>query len=91
MNETSESIARLSREHAEIARREASGSLDVLPFKTGVMFDWGAAGIKIDIAKHHLDESIPNGQRARTKAAFCLLRQGVEELACFLRAKGIEL
>jgi hypothetical protein len=91
MNEVSEKTARERSSGAEDARRSPSGDLEVLPFKTGVTFDWGAAGIKIDVAKHHLDESIPNGQMERTQNAFLLMRQGVEELACFLRAKGVKV
>jgi hypothetical protein len=91
MNQVSENLARLRSAVAEQARRAPSGDLDVRPFKTEVTFDWAAAGIKMDLAKHHLDEALPNGQLQRAQQAFLLMRQGVEELACFLRAKGVEV
>jgi hypothetical protein len=91
MNEQSESIAREHAERAEIARRDYSQSIDTRPLAPGVSFDYASAGLKMDQARHHLDESIPNAQHTRTREAFLLMRQGVEELACWLRSKGVDV
>ncbi len=53
--------------------------------------DYGAAGLKVDRAKHHLDESIPNKQHGRTVAAYHALREGCDELYLWLRLNGYKV
>lgn len=72
---------------AEDLRRSRSGQLNTVPTAPPLL-DYASAGLKIDLAKHHLDESLPNGQLDRSVAAFKLLRAGVEELAVWLRQQG---
>lgn len=57
----------------------------------GPLLDYASAGLKVDVALHHLDESLPGRQRARTTLAFKALREGVEELAVWLRANGYDV
>lgn len=52
--------------------------------------DWGAAGLIIERATHHLNESIPNGQRDRTSAALGALRIGVALLERALDERGVQ-
>jgi hypothetical protein len=85
-----EAIARpLAGEHAPSAeshRREPQ-TFNSYPVKVELE-DYGPALTRITVAKSHLDESIDNGQKLRTEVAFHDMRRGVEELGCWLRAKG---
>lgn len=60
--------------------RQAAGSVD-----------YGSAGLKVDRAKHHLDESIPNKQHDRTCAAYRALREGADELYLWLKLNGYKV
>lgn len=92
MNDESDKIAALRMEAAEHARKHGrSGTFETGPVPAGVQFDWASAGLKIERGVAHLSESLPNGQCRRTEEAFKLLRQGVEELGCFLRARGLDV
>lgn len=53
------------------------------------VFDYAEAGNKVDAGKLALDEAVPNGQRERVLLAYNLLREGVEDLGRWLRAKGL--
>lgn len=75
----------------EVYRREET-TMDASPLKPSeIQLDYAFAGTKIDAAKHHLDEGLPNGQKRRSEAAFRLLRTGVEELGVWMRAKGYDV
>ena len=50
--------------------------------------DYASAGLKIDLAKHHLDESIPGQQKERTEAAMRAMREGIQELNVWLVLNG---
>lgn len=50
--------------------------------------DYATACAKIDIAKSHLDEALPNRQRERVLAAMVALREGVLELEQYLVSVG---
>ena len=77
---------------AEEARRDRP----VAHFKSvahddGSFSDWAAPCIAVDRAVSHLGESLPNGQLARTRAAYFLLRAGVDALGVYLREQGIDV
>jgi len=74
-------------ELAELNRRKGDGGFNRDPIPGGP--EYATGGTMIDAAIMHLDESIPNGQFDRTYHAFQALRAGVQEMAAFLRAKGI--
>lgn len=78
-------------QQAEEARRDRAGVFSVTIGDPADVMDYAAAGIKIDIAKMHLDESIPSGQLARTRNAYLLMRAGVDELGVWLRSRGVEV
>ena len=50
--------------------------------------DYSFAGIAIDMARSHLDESIPSGQKVRSEAAATLMASGLVELLVWMRAAG---
>lgn len=52
------------------------------------LVDYAAAGQAIELAFQALDEGIPNGQKERCEVALNLLRDGVETLREWMRAKG---
>lgn len=56
-----------------------------------VTLDYSTAGLKVDVARAHLDESIPNRQKRRTELAFKSLAEGVEELRTWLRGSGYDV
>ena len=56
-----------------------------------VTLDYSTAGLKVDVARAHLDESIPNRQKRRTELAFKSLTEGVEELRTWLRGSGYDV
>jgi hypothetical protein len=66
---------------AENVRREPNGSLDVSPAQ-GKEFnadeDYATCLQLVTDGMQHLDESLPNGQLARTLSAFVAVRTGVE-------------
>lgn len=51
--------------------------------------DWAVAGLLIGRAMHHLDESLPNGQKERTMHALGALQIGVELLVAELASRGV--
>lgn len=77
----------------EALRRSRTDSrLKSDPITVGdVTLDYASAGLKIDVAKMHLDESIPNKQPERTEAAFRSLREGFYELQMWLRMSGYDV
>lgn len=92
MNDKSTKLAAKLRAAIEVNRREPGGTMSSVPLPGGnPNFDWAAAGSKIDFAMSHLDEGLPNGQEERCRHAFMLLRMGVEELGCWLRANGVHV
>ncbi len=53
--------------------------------------DYGSAGLKIDTACQHLEESLPNHQLHRTQLAYRALVEGTQELGVWLRANGYDV
>lgn len=74
--------------HPEAYRRERKG-FDTTPIP-GVV-DYGISGTSIDNAIHHLNESLPVGQKRRTELAFKQLAVAVAQLHDWLAAKGLEV
>lgn len=70
---------------AEQNRRETT-TLDSVPIPDAM--DYAHSGQVIEQAVGHLRESVPNGQKQRTEAAFMALRIAVELQRVWLRAKG---
>lgn len=71
---------------------EANGVLSTKPLDTPLHYevrDYADAGLRIDIGASALNESLPNGQLQRTIVAYNLLREGVEDLGRWLRARGV--
>jgi hypothetical protein len=54
----------------------------------GHVFDYAGAGVLVEMGMHHLNESLPNGQKLRSEEAFKALEQGVEMMRNWMRAKG---
>jgi hypothetical protein len=54
----------------------------------GVLTDYAGAGLKIQLAMHHLDEGLPGQQKLRVEAAFRSLESGFGELQRWLRGNG---
>jgi hypothetical protein len=74
---------------AERLRREKP-SMDANPLagEQNVVIDYGRSGQAMENAMAHLRESIPNGQRCRTEAAFLALQHSLDQHRVWLRAKG---
>ena len=74
-------------------RRERC-TMDACPIASSVemaeghVFDYAGAGVLIEMGMHHLNESLPNGQKLRSEEAFKALDQGVEMMRNWMRAKG---
>lgn len=51
--------------------------------------DWGAAGMIIQRAMHHLEEALPNGQVARAQPALGALMIGIDLLVRNLSLRGV--
>jgi hypothetical protein len=62
-----------------------------LPINRYSVPDWSESGMRIQLGMHHLDESLPNGQLARTTKAYLLARQGIEDLGSWLRLNGVDV
>lgn len=81
-------IARAMLDHAEAHRRSLTPS-----FATGPVADphadWAAAGLLIDRAAQHLNESLPGGQTVRTAAALGALLIGVDMLVGAMADRGV--
>lgn len=75
---------------AEAQRRELP-TLSVSPFENDLMIDYATAAQMIATAMHHLDESLPGGQRKRTEVAMMLATIGLKALGVWLEAKGCEV
>jgi len=89
LSERKEEFAKALLADAERLRREKP-SMDANPL-TGdleVVIDYGASGQAMENAMAHLRESIPNGQRVRTEAAFMALAQSLDQHRIWLRQKG---
>ena len=52
--------------------------------------DYASAGLKIQVACDHLDESLPNRQVLRTRRAYAALVEGTAELGLWLRSNGYD-
>lgn len=74
----------------ELLRRGGDGTLNVKP-ASDPDADYAAALQRVQFALGHLDESLPNGQLARTEAAMRVLIRGASELQAFLAARGLTL
>ena len=77
----------------EAHRREARDShLRTAPVNTfGVVLDYASAGLKVQVAMHHLDEGLPGQQKLRCEAAFHALQAGYAELQRWMRANGYDV
>lgn len=51
--------------------------------------DYSESCLRIGLSTLVLDESLPNGQKLRTEAAYRVLQRGVTDLGSWLRAKGL--
>jgi hypothetical protein len=51
--------------------------------------DYGTCGQVAELAMQHLDEAVPNGQRARAEAAYKALSAAVTLYGLWLRKKGL--
>ena len=76
-------------DEAYALRREKPG-FDPGP-TTVTVPDWASSAGKIERAMSHLNEALPGGQRRRTALAMIQLQEGVQELAVWLRARGVIL
>lgn len=72
-------VAERMLEVAELARRNGLGTFTFAP-EVDPAADYAGAGIVIERALAHLNESIPNRQLTRTRNALGALRLGVELL-----------
>lgn len=76
---------------AETNRRTAEPHFETGPLQgQPVEGDWGSAGMMIQRAMHHLEESLPNGQLARTQPALGALVIGVQLLLQDLARRGVK-
>lgn len=50
--------------------------------------DYATAGMAVQRAMHHLDESLPTGQRRRGELAYRMLREGTDDLGVWMRRRG---
>lgn len=82
-------VRRLRTERSHALRHERN-HLDVRPHGTEV-FDYSGSLQSVQVGLTTLDEALPAGQSERVREAFLLMRQGVEELAVWLRARGVEV
>ena len=87
LSERKEEFAKALLSDAERMRRERT-SMDAHPLKDPTVIDYGRSGQAMESAMGHLRESVPNGQRVRTEAAFHALVLSVEQHRLWLRAKG---
>ena len=60
----------------------------VSPKHVDGIVDYALAGIWISTGMQHLDESLPNGQRLRSRAALKLILQGAVAMEVWMRAVG---
>lgn len=72
---------------AERLRRETP-SMDAYPLTNATVVDYGRSGSAMENAMAHLRESVPNGQRVRTEAAFLALATALDQHRLWLRHKG---
>jgi len=70
--------------------RHATKTLHLAPAPAQV-FDYAGAAQRIQRGLFHLDEALPAGQEERVRVAFMLLRAGTEELAVWLRSRGLDV
>lgn len=75
---------------AERFRREPT-TMNASPLNVHGVLDYATAAQMITTAMHHLDESIPNGQKERTEQSMTLLRLGATQLGAWLDAKGYQV
>lgn len=77
--------------YIEFMRRETpTTSLRNVPAHTtaGVLVDYASAGLKIDVAVHHLDEALCSRQKLRAERALIALREGMAELEAWMKLSG---
>lgn len=72
------------------AHRHDAGTLNLYPYPAEV-FDYSRSAQRIEAAMLQLNEGLPCAQMARVRSGFLLLRQGVEELAVWLRSRGVDV
>lgn len=72
----------------EALRREPR-SMDAIPVE-GALLDYAQAGMCIQLAMHHLDESLPTGQKERSEKALALLMIGTAMLSEWMELKGYD-
>jgi 8-oxo-dGTP diphosphatase len=77
--------------HATEAHRRERKTFDTSPIPGFTGRDYAAAATMIQMAMHHLDESIPNGQKRRTELAMELMEHGIADLHDWLTAKGYDM
>jgi len=53
--------------------------------------DYSLGGLFVDLAKYHLDESLPNGQKERSELALLALEVGLHKLKAWMKAAGYEV
>lgn len=83
-------LANMMLQQAEDNRRVGAGEFQAGPMPgAAVTADWSVAAGIIDRACHHLDESLPNGQRDRTSAALGALLLGAEMLYGACADRGV--
>lgn len=82
-------LASLAEKDPEVFRREPK-NMSSLPVNTPIL-DYAQAGTLIDKAMHHLNESLPNGQKRRTETAFAMLEDGCAAMRVWLRQSGYEV
>jgi len=89
LSERKEDFCKALLADAESLRREKP-SMDASPLTrdAAVVIDYGRSGQAMENAMAHLRESIPNGQRCRTEAAFLALQISLDQHRVWLRAKG---
>lgn len=73
---------------AEFNRREQP-SIPSSPIE-GVL-DYSQGGTIVDIGCAHLDESLPNGQKARSEAAYTMLALGTVVMGRWMKARGYDV
>lgn len=55
------------------------------------IFDYASPGLKIEAGAMHIRESLPNGQKKRTEAAFRAMKEGIAELEFWLKSNGFDV
>lgn len=73
----------------DVRREPPTTSLGGVPITTrDRIIDYASAGLKIDVAVHHLDEALCGRQKLRSERALAALRDGVQELEEWMKLSG---